>query len=36
MILTSIPVRFVNGARLAAIASVGAVFSEMKFSLVPA
>src|SRR3954451_22384554 len=32
----SIPVSFLNGARLAAIADVGAVFSEMKFSVVPA
>src|SRR3954465_13733973 len=32
----SIPVSRLNGARLAAIAEVGAVFSEMKFSVVPA
>ena len=32
----SIPVRSVNGLRFAAIAEVGAVFSEMKFSVVPA
>ena len=32
----SIPVSSLNGARLAAIAEVGAVFSEMKFSVVPA
>ena len=32
----SIPVSFLNGARFAAIAEVGAVFSEMKFSVVPA
>ena len=32
----SIPVSSLNGARLAAIAEVGAVFSEMKFSCVPA
>ena len=32
----SIPVSSLNGARLAAIADVGAVFSEMKFSVVPA
>ena len=31
----SIPVSSLNGARLAAIADVGAVFSEMKFSVVP-
>ena len=31
-ILMSIPVSSLNGARLAAIADVGAVFSEMKFS----
>ena len=35
MILISIPVSFVNGSRFAAIADVGAVFSEMKFSVVP-
>ena len=29
------PVSFVNGSRFAAIAEVGAVFSEMKFSVVP-
>ena len=32
----SIPVSFVKGSRFAAIAEVGAVFSEMKFSVVPA
>ena len=32
----SIPVSSLNGARFAAIAEVGAVFSEMKFSVVPA
>ena len=35
-IFTSIPVSSVNGSRLAAIADVGAVFSEMKLSVVPA
>src|SRR4051794_15882829 len=35
-IFTLMPVRSVNGLRLAAIADVGAVFSEMKFSVVPA
>ena len=33
--MISIPVRSVNGLRFAAIAEVGAVFSEMKFSVVP-
>src|SRR3954447_412238 len=36
VILMSIPVSFLKGARFAAIAEVGAVFSEMKFSVVPA
>ena len=33
---TSMPVRSVNGFTLAAIADVGAVFSEMKLIVVPA
>ena len=33
--MISIPVSSVNGSRFAAIAEVGAVFSEMKFSVVP-
>ena len=33
--MISIPVISVNGLRFAAIAEVGAVFSEMKFSVVP-
>ena len=33
--MISIPVSSVNGLRFAAIAEVGAVFSEMKFSVVP-
>ncbi len=33
--LTLMPVSFSNGARLAAIAAVGAVFSEMKLMRVP-
>ena len=32
----SIPVSCLNGSRFAAIAEVGAVFSEMKLSVVPA
>src|SRR4051795_3454497 len=36
VILMSIPVSFLKGARFAAIAEVGAVFSEMKLSVVPA
>jgi hypothetical protein len=35
-IWTLIPVSWVNGCRLAAIAAVGAVFSEMKLIVVPA
>ncbi len=35
-IFTSIPVRSLNGLRLAAIAEVGAVFSETKLIVVPA
>lgn len=31
----SIPVSFLKGSRFAAIAEVGAVFPEMKFSVVP-
>src|SRR4028118_2131618 len=35
LIFTSIPVRSLNGLRLAAIADVGAVFSEIKLSVIP-
>src|SRR5215210_206904 len=35
LILTSIPVRSLKGLRLAAMAEVGAVFSEIKLSVMP-
>src|SRR4028118_1042297 len=35
LILTSIPVRSLKGLRLAAMAEVGAVFSEIKLSVIP-